>query len=206
RPSLQSVYPNLFGTMLVPKEAEMIASPYRHGSREAANKHFEGGLQQTFRSIRRFTSTDFPVTVYYAYKQHDSEPVDTSEGEVQSQVVSSGWETMLSSLIDSGFSIDGTWPMRTEMQSRAISRSGTNALASSIVLVCRPRPEDAPTISRRQFVDALRRELPKALREMQSGNIAPVDLAQASIGPGMAIFSRYSKVLEADGTDRKSVV
>ena len=106
---------------------------------------------------------------------------------------------MLTGIIHSGFSIDGTWPMRTERNGTNMS-IGTNALASSIVLVCRPRPEDAPTISRRQFVDALRRELPAALKDMQSGNIAPVDLAQASIGPGMAIYSRYSKVLEADGT------
>ena len=195
---LRDTYPDTFGTLLVPKEPELIASPYRHGSKQAANEHFETGLHQTFLNVRRFISVDYPLTVYYAFKQQDA----ASDGEDEdggAQVTSTGWETMLTSLIDSGFSIDGTWPIRTEREVRS-NAIGTNALASSIVLVCRPRPEDAPTISRRQFVDALRRELPKALREMQSGNIAPVDLAQASIGPGMAIFSRYSKVLEADGT------
>ena len=118
---------------------------------------------------------------------------------VRGNRTSTGWETMLTSLIQSGFSIDGTWPMRTELSNRMIG-SGTNALASSIVLVCRPRQENVPTTSRRAFVDALRRELPAALKAMQSGNIAPVDLAQSSIGPGMGIYSRYSKVLEADGS------
>ncbi len=112
---------------------------------------------------------------------------------------SSGWETMLTSLIDSGFAIVGTWPVRTELSSRMLGM-GTNALASSIVLVCRPRPQDAPSLSRRGFLEALRRELPPALKAMQAGSIAPVDLAQASIGPGIAIYSRYSRVLEADGT------
>jgi putative DNA methylase len=200
RPMLRQVYPEIFGTMLVPKEPELIASPYRHGGKAAANVHFETGLHQTFVNVRRFISLDYPLTVYYAFKQQDAEAVDDEDDENRdTQIVSSGWETMLTSLIDSGFSIGGTWPMRTELGNRMIG-SGTNALASSIVLVCRPRPEDAPTSSRRAFVDALRRELPAALKEMQSGNIAPVDLAQASIGPGMAIYSRYSKVLEADGS------
>ena len=154
---------------------------------------------QTFTKIRLFVKSDFPLTVYYAFKQQDAEVVDSEEDDTNTQVTSTGWETMLTSLINSGFSIDGTWPMRTELGNRMIGM-GTNALASSIVLVCRPRPEDAPNTSRRAFVDSLRRELPKALKEMQSGNIAPVDLAQASIGPGMAIYSRYSKVLEADGS------
>jgi putative DNA methylase len=199
RKSLRDVYPDIFGTMLVPKEPELIASPSRHGSKEAANAHFENGLHQTFGNVRRFISHEYPLTVYYAFKQQDSETVDEDNEASDSQVTSTGWETMLTSLIDSGFSIDGTWPMRTERGARTIG-IGSNALASSIILVCRPRPEDAPTISRRGFVDTLRRELPAALKAMQSGNIAPVDLAQASIGPGMAIYSRYSKVLEADGS------
>jgi putative DNA methylase len=207
RKSLRDVYPDIFGTMLVPKEPELIASPSRHGSKEAANAHFENGLHQTFGNIRRFISHDYPLTVYYAFKQQDAEtgtdddyPDDeVSQVSTKPAVSSTGWETMLTSLIDSGFSIDGTWPMRTERGSRTIG-IGSNALASSIILVCRPRPENAATISRRGFVDTLRRELPAALKEMQSGNIAPVDLAQASIGPGMAIYSRYSKVLEADGS------
>jgi putative DNA methylase len=205
RKSLQNVYPDIFGTMLVPKEPELIASPYRHGGKEAANTHFESGLHRTFDNVRRFSSSNYPLTVYYAFKQQDTESMEDDEDDEKGksiapqQVTSTGWETMLTSLVDSGFSIDGTWPMRTERGARSIG-IGTNALASSIILVCRPRAENAPTISRRGFVDTLRRELPAALKEMQSGNIAPVDLAQASIGPGMAIYSRYSKVLEADGS------
>ncbi len=213
RKSLRDVYPDIFGTMLVPKEPELIASPYRHGSKEAANRHFEDGMLRTFKNIRRFVSYNYPLTVYYAFKQQDTEAADEDEAgddgvraqsiapqpAASKQVTSTGWETMLTSLIDSGFSIEGTWPMRTERGARSIG-IGTNALASSIILVCRPRAEDAPTISRRGFVDTLRRELPAALKEMQSGNIAPVDLAQASIGPGMGIYSRYSRVLEADGS------
>lgn len=196
RKALRDVYPDIFGTMLVPKEPELIASPYRYGGKEDANQHFESGMLETFTNIRHFIMHDYPLTVYYAFKQQDAEIL--LEG-ANSEIVSTGWETMLTSLIESGFSIDGTWPIRTELGNRMIA-SGTNALASSIVLVCRPRPEDAPNTSRRAFVNDLRSELPKALKEMQSGNIAPVDLAQASIGPGMAIYSRYSKVLEADGT------
>jgi len=202
RRTLRDVYPDIFGTVLVPKAPELIASPYRHGGKEAAKNYFENGLHQTFVAINRFITPEYPLTVYYAFKQQDSVADDKDDDETTSAYSvssSSGWETMLTSLIDAGFSIDGTWPIRTELSNRMIGM-GTNALASSIVLVCRPRPADAPTLARRQFVDALRRELPQALRDMQTGNIAPVDLAQASIGPGMAIYSRYSKVLEADGT------
>jgi putative DNA methylase len=195
RKTLRDVYPDIFGTMLVPKEPELIASPYRHGGKDEANQHFESGMLETFTNIRQFAMPEYPLTVYYAFKQQDAEVVQDED----KQVSSTGWETMLTSLIESGFSIDGTWPMRTELSNRMIGM-GTNALASSIILVCRPRPEDAPSTSRRAFVNDLHRELPKALQEMQSGNIAPVDLAQASIGPGIAIYSRYSNVLEADGT------
>lgn len=196
RQSLREVYPSVFGSMLTPKVAELIANPYRHGGRDAANAHFEEGMQQTFECIHRFASNIYPLSVYYAFKQQDAEVLIDAEN---IEVASTGWETMLTSLIDSGFSILGTWPIRTERSVRSVA-IGTNALASSIILVCRPRPEDAPNTSRRAFVNDLRSELPKALKEMQSGNIAPVDLAQASIGPGMAIYSRYSKVLEADGS------
>lgn len=137
------------------------------------------------------THRDYPFTVYYAFKQ--------AEVVIEEGSASTGWETMLNGLIESGFTIVGTWPVRTERGGRMIS-VGTNALASSIVLVCRPRPDDAPMTSRRAFVSELRQALPQALREMQSGNIAPVDLAQASIGPGMAVYSRYAKVLEPDGS------
>lgn len=191
RSSLREVYPSIFSTVLVPKASELIASSYRfNGSMDLANNYFESGLIDAFSKMREIIPPEYPLTVYYAFKQKD---IVAQEGEA-----STGWETMLNGLIYSGFSIVGTWPMRTEMSSRMIA-SGTNALASSIILVCRPRPADAPSTGRRDFVNALRRELPAALREMQSGNIAPVDLAQASIGPGMAVYSRYSKVLEPDG-------
>jgi putative DNA methylase len=196
RSSLRDVYPELFGTMLVPKAAELVATPYRfEGDGAKADAHFETGLRQAFEVMRGIIPPEYPLTVYYAFKQ---EEIVAGEG-----ISSTGWETMLAGLIDSGFSVVGTWPMRTERSARSTGQ-GTNALASSIVLVCRPRPDDAPMTSRREFVNALRRELPAALREMQSGNIAPVDMAQASIGPGMAVYSRYAKVLEPNG-DRLTV-
>lgn len=206
RRSLRTVYPDLFKTMLVPKVQELIATPYRFaGSKSKAREFFENGLSKAFRQMRASQHPDYPLTVYYAFKQSEAEDevVDEEEmnGEdISSQVTSStGWETMLEGLISAGFTITGTWPIRTERTGRTIS-IGTNALASSIVLVCRPRPVDAPIASRRQFLSALRTELPEALANLQRGSIAPVDLAQASIGPGMAIYSRYSKVIESDGS------
>jgi putative DNA methylase len=190
RRSLGGVYPSLYATLLVPKTTELIASPYRFdGDSDAATDFFESGLVRAFSQMKRIIPPEYPLTVYYAFKQQDADPSGDS---------STGWETMLMGLIQTGFSIVGTWPVRTEMGSRMIGQ-GTNALASSIVLVCRPRPDDAPMTSRRAFVSELRQALPRALREMQSGNIAPVDLAQASIGPGMAVYSRYKRVLEPNG-------
>ena len=198
RRSLHSVYPDLFGTMLVPKAQELVATPYRFdGSKVRAEAFFEHGLGQAFAAMRAIQHPDYPLTVYYAFKQAESDGGDGDTG--SDAVASTGWETMLSGLIDAGFAITGTWPMRSELSNRMIA-SGTNALASSIVLVCRPRLADAPVTTRREFRNQLKRELPEALRNLQRGNIAPVDLAQASIGPGMAVFSRYSKVLEVDGT------
>lgn len=192
RSCLKNSFPDIFGTLLAPKTPELIASPYRfNGDSKAAESHFETGLIKAFSHIHSTLIPEYPFTVYYAFKQ---EEMIIGEG-----VASTGWEKMLNGLIESGLSIVGTWPMRTERSVRTISL-GTNALASSIVLVCRSRPENAPLTSRREFVNSLRRELPAALREMQSGNIAPVDLAQASIGPGMAVYSRYSQVLEPDGS------
>lgn len=190
---MQPVFPELFPTMLVPKKEELIASPYRfEGSKDAANEHFEKGLAKAFARMRTTTAHSFPLTIFYAFKQSEIVVADESRA-----IERTGWETMLNSLIGAGFVIGGTWPMRTEMTTAL--KKGVNALASSIVLVCRPRPEDAPATGRRQFVAALRRELPPALRQMQSGHIAPVDLAQASIGPGMAVYSRYRQVLEPNG-------
>lgn len=191
RQSLKNIYPDLFSTMLVPKAEELIATPYRHeGSKEKAKKFFENGMLETCKQIYKYTKNDIPVTIYYAYKQSDFNPSGDA----------SGWESMLNAIICAGFAITGTWPMRTEKQGRMIE-NGTNALASSIVLVCRKRPENAPQTSRRNLIAQLRRELHPALKKLQESNIAPVDLAQAAIGPGMGVFSRYRSVLEADGTE-----
>ncbi len=193
RRSLRGIYPELFNTMLVPKAEELIATPYRHdGNMEKAKKFFEDGMLTACRQIYQCNRDDLPVTIYYAYKQSDS---NESAGEQ----ISSGWETMLSAIITSGFSITGTWPMRTEKEGRMIS-NGTNALASSIILVCRKRPESASVCTRRNFINELKRELRPALQKLQSSNIAPVDLAQSAIGPGIGVYSQYTQVLEADGT------
>jgi putative DNA methylase len=192
RRALNSVYPDLFRTIQVPKTAELIASPYRfnNGFKEA-KEFFESGMLQAFRQINTYACPDAPVTVYYAFKE--------SDGDDNGDTASSGWETMLNAIVQAGFSITGTWPMRTEREVRTIA-SGTNALASSIVLVCRKRPTDTPVCTRRDFINTLKRELKPALAQLQASNIAPVDLAQSAIGPGMGVYSRFSKVLEADGT------
>lgn len=193
RQSLKDTYPELFSTMLVPKAEELIATPYRHnGSVEKAKHFFEDGMLSACKQMYQYAREDIPVTIYYAYKQSDTDASTNTSA-------SSGWETMLSAIINAGFSITGTWPMRTERAGRMVS-NGTNALASSIVLVCRKRPEDAPQTTRRNLIATLRKELRPALRELQRSNIAPVDLAQSAIGPGMGVFSRYRRVLEADGT------
>ena len=207
RHSLKDIYPQILSTLLVPKTTELIASPYRfEGSKQKAQVFFEEGLGKAFVSMRQAQNAAYPLTVYYAFKQAESE-TDEAEPSEQStisnlqstvQTSSTGWETMLEGLIRAGFAINGTWPMRTEMGTRMVGR-GTNALASSIVLVCRPRPVETLKTTRREFIAALKRELPTALRNLQQGNIAPVDLAQATIGPGMAVFSRYAAVLESDG-------
>ena len=195
RQALKHTYPNLFRTMLVPKAEELVATPYRFdGSVEKARDFFEDGMLHTCQQIYQYAREDVPVTIYYAYKQSD-----TDTGESEAKTASTGWETMLSAVIQAGFAITGTWPMRTELANRPVG-SGTNALASSIVLVCRKRPEDAPMVTRRSFIAELKRELRPALQKLQRSNIAPVDLAQSAIGPGMGVYSKYSKVLESDGT------
>jgi len=200
RHSLSNIYPDLFNTMLVPKTQELVATPYRFGGDKNKAQHFfETGVGKAFERMRAIQHSDYPLTVYYAFKQSESEIDVDEDTKTLFAPASTGWETMLEGLIKAGFTITGTWPMRTEMMSRSVGL-GTNALASSIVLVCRPRLIDAPIASRREFLNALRSELPNALKNLQHGSIAPVDLAQASIGPGMAIYSRYSKVIESDGT------
>ena len=193
RKSVGHLWPDLTGTMQTPKIQELVAAPNRFdGDKEAAKEHFESGFISTFQRIQESHMSSVPITIYYAYKQ--------TEDEGEDGVTSTGWETLLSGLINSGLTITATWPIRTERASRTVG-IGSNALASSIVLACRSRSPLAPTVNRRGFIDALNSELPKALRELQQGSIAPVDLAQATIGPGMAIFSAFSRVLESDGSE-----
>ena len=191
RRSLKGIHPRLLSTVLVPKEEELVANPYRHGGRDGAKDFFEDGFERVFARARRNANPDYPMTVYYAFKQ--SETTAAGRG-------STGWATILGAMIRSGWTITATWPMRSERGGRMTS-VGTNALASSIVLVLRPRPEDAPIIDRRGLMRELRASLPGAVETLRSGGIAPVDLAQAAIGPGMGVFSRYSRVVSPDGSD-----
>lgn len=194
RQALKNTYPKLFRTMLVPKADELIATPYRHdGNTEKAKAFFEDGMFKTCCQLNKYACDTIPVTIYYAFKQSENE-TDEKAGE---KTASSGWETMLSAIIKSGFTITGTWPMRTELTTAL--KGSVNALASSIVLVCRKRDETAGSATRREFINALHREMRPALEKLQSANIAPVDLAQSAIGPGIGVFSRYKSVLEADG-------
>lgn len=190
RRSLRKVHPDLFGSMLVPKDEELVANPYRHGGRDGAQEFFEDGFRDVFAHAREAAMDDFPITVYYAFKQGD-----VSDG----GTASTGWETLLEGMVRNRWQVTSTWPMRSELTNRMLA-SGTNALASSIVLSLRPRPEGAGVIDKRRFRDELLAELPDKLREMQQGTIAPVDLTQAAIGPGMGVYSRYDRVLESDGS------
>ena len=190
RRSLKTVLPGLFATVAVPKAEELVATPYRHGSKEKAELFFLNGMTDAMRRLVENSHPAFPVTIYYAFKQ--------SESDDETGTASTGWDTFLGAVMGAGFSITGTWPMRTEGDNRQVG-VGANALASSIVLVCRPRASNAPTATRREFLTALKAELPDALIHLQRGNIAPVDLAQAAIGPGMAVYTRYGKVLDAEG-------
>ena len=189
RRSLKVAFPDLFATLEVPKVEELVATPYRHGGKERAETFFLDGMTQAMSRLAQQAHPAFPVTIYYAFKQTEGGDAGTA---------STGWETFLGAVIRAGFGISGTWPIRTERTGR-VRDTGSNALASSIVLVCRPRALNAPAATRREFLAALKAELPPALAHLQAGNIAPVDLAQAAIGPGMAAYTRYSKVLDADG-------
>jgi putative DNA methylase len=197
RRGLQHELPSLFATRLVPKEEELVASPHRHGSKHKAETYFLDGMTKAVRRIAEQTHPSYPTSIYYAFKQTETDSADGT--------ASTGWDTFLGAVIDAGFLICGTWPMRTELANRMIS-SGKNALASSIVLVCRKRSPTAETISRRQFIRELNATLPQALDAMtrksegEHSPVAPVDLSQAIIGPGMAVFSKYAAVLEADGS------
>ena len=190
RRSLRSVAPNLFSTMAVPKAEELVASAYRHGTKAKAEAFFMNGMAEAMSRLAQQAHPGFPTTIYYAFKQ--------SENRVDRGVASTGWAAFLDAVMVAGLAISGTWPMRTELGNRMVGM-GTNALASSIVLVCRKRPTDAPISPRRDFIVALKAELPVALAHLRRGNIAPVDLAQAAIGPGMAVYTRYAKVFDASG-------
>ncbi|MER2553691.1 MAG: DUF1156 domain-containing protein [Thauera sp.] len=194
RKSLKPIFPGLYATLAVPKAEELVATPYRHGTKEKAEAFFLEGMTRAIHNLAEQAHPAFPVTIYYAFKQ--------AETKGDAGTSSTGWETFLDAVIRAGFALTGTWPMRTELGNRMIG-SGTNALASSIVLVCRKRDADAAIVSRREFIRELNAVLPEALMDMTRGGInspvAPVDLSQAIIGPGMAIFSQYAAVLEADG-------
>jgi putative DNA methylase len=189
RRSQKSAFPDLFATVTVPKAEELVAAPYRHGNKEKAEIFFLEGMTQAINQLAAQAHPAFPVTIYYAFKQ--------SETGAEEGTSSTGWATFLEAVIRAGFALSGTWPMRTEQT--AALKTSRNALASSIILVCRPRSSDASTATRREFVTALKVELPEALVHLQRGNIAPVDLAQAAIGPGMAVYTRYAKVVDAEG-------
>ncbi|NHN77203.1 DUF1156 domain-containing protein [Azotobacter chroococcum] len=195
RRSLRPIFPSLYATLAVPKAEELVATPYRHGSKDKAEAFFLDGMTAAMHNLAVQAHPAFPVTIYYAFKQ--------AETKGNAGTSSTGWETFLAAVLKAGFALTGTWPMRTELSNRMIG-SGTNALASSIVLVCRPRAADASTVSRRDFIRELNATLPDALADMTRGGInspvAPVDLSQAIIGPGMEVFSKYSAVLEADGS------
>ena len=190
RRSLQTVFPDLFATVSTPKSEELVATPGRQGGKEQAEAFFLDGMTRAMHRLAEQAHPEFPITIYYAFKQ--------SESDVDSGTVSTGWETFLDAVIRAGFATGGTWPMRTELGNR-MRNMASNALASSIVLVCRARPANAATTTRREFINALKSELPAALAHLQKSNIAPVDLAQAAIGPGMALYTRHGQVTDAAG-------
>ena len=190
RRTLRHVWPALFRRVLTPKDEELVAFTYRHGSKDAAEQFFRTGMAKALRNMHRSGTNDFPVTIYYAFKQSEV----AKEG-----LTSPGWATFLQGIVNAGYVVDGTWPVRTERSAR--SRGiGANALASSIVLVCRKRPAEAPVLTRREFVARLRAALPDALAHIRAGGVGPVDMAQAALGPGMGVFTAAARVLEPDDT------
>jgi len=190
RSTIRPIYSELFSTLAVPKLEELVATPNRHGGKAKAQTFFLDGMTQAMHRLAEQAHPAFPVSIYYAFKQSENDGLDGT--------TNTGWDTFLAAVIEAGFTITGTWPMRTEMSNRMVS-FGNNALASSIVLICRKRTANAQTVTRREFIVALKEELPQALAHLQAGNIAPVDLAQAAIGPGMAVYTRYAKVIDAEG-------
>lgn len=200
RRGLQNQYPELLSTVLVPKMEELVASDFRYGSKEAAKDHFEEGFKTAFKNFKEGLDPRFPLTVYYAFKQDEAEESDEDDNAGNNDIgLTTGWETLLEGLVSGGFTITATWPIKASQKWRMVARD-TNSLTSYIVLACRPRPEDAPSITRREYLQILKRELPNAIEVLQKSNLAPVDMAQATIGPGMGIYSRYRKIMEQDGT------
>lgn len=189
RRTLSEVHPDLFRLVLVPKNEELVATPNRQGGKEEAESHFMEGMKN---ALRRFVDAidETPAAIYYAYKQHEAE---------DDALTSAGWSSFLQALVDAGLAVDGTWPVRSESEGRSRALS-SNALASSIVLVCRRRISSAPTLTRSDFLRVLRREMPSALAEIRRSRVGPTDIHQAAIGPGIGIFTRYAQVLNNDGT------
>jgi putative DNA methylase len=190
RRNLKSIWPEECATLLTPKVEELIADAKRSGSRAAANRFFELGMEGVFSQAVENCDERYPATIFYAFKASESEEQGS---------VSTGWETFLAGLLNSGFMVTATWPVRTEFASKIGIASGDNMLASSVVLACRKRGTAAAMATRGEFISALRNEMAPAIKTLQVENIAPVDMAQSAIGPGIGIFSRYSKVIEADG-------
>jgi len=200
RHNLVEKYPDLLRTVLVPKMEELVASDFRYGGKEAAKVHFESGFKETFKNLKKGIDDRFPLTVYYAFKQDEGEDNADEEDTIETGIsLTTGWETLLESLVSTGFQIMATWPIKASQKWRMVAM-GTNSLTSYIVLACRPRPENATSITRREYLQILKRELPKAIEVLQRSNLAPVDMAQATIGPGMGIYSRYQKIMEQDGS------
>ena len=189
RHALRTVWPDLFRRVLVPKEDEPVATPYRHGGKDAAEAFYMDGTSNALQNMHRASVGELPITLYYAFKQSEV---------VREGLASPGWATFLQRLFDSAYLIDGTWPVRTELSGSLKKRF--NALASSIVLVCRKRSDSAPTITRREFVARRRAAMPDSLARIREGGVRPVDMAQAAIGPGMGVFEVGSKVLQPDDT------
>ena len=188
RPVIRPIYPDIFGVLATPKAEELVATPYRHGGKEAAEAFFLDGMKKAIANMAMQSSDQFPATIYYAFKQSEV---------ARDGISSTGWATFLQAVVEAGYAVVGTWPLRTEMANRMIA-SGTNALANSVVLVCRKKEATAEIITRAEFIRALKRELPPAIAELQVANIAPADMPQSAIGPGMGVFSRYKAVLESD--------
>ncbi|MFD2262814.1 DUF1156 domain-containing protein [Lacibacterium aquatile] len=188
KPAIRPVYPDLFEVLATPKTEELVATPYRHGGKEAAELFFLEGMSRAIANMAMQSSDHYPAAIYYAFKQSEV---------AQDGISSTGWATFLQAVVQAGYAVVGTWPLRTEMANRMIA-SGTNALANSVVLVCRKKESTAETITRAEFIRALKRELPPAISELQAANIAPADMPQSAIGPGMGVFSRYKAVLESD--------